>query len=173
MTLPEIPPLLDTMLAELEAAISEHDLDRQRLALVGIHTGGVWIADVLHRRLALPTTPGTLDIGFWRDDFSHQGLPETIRTSHLPFDVDERDLVLVDDVVMSGRTIRAALNELFDYGRPRRVLLAALISLPGRELPIQPDVCGARLGLPAGERIKLSGPEPLSLSLVTHTRETS
>nr|WP_298414073.1 bifunctional pyr operon transcriptional regulator/uracil phosphoribosyltransferase PyrR [uncultured Halomonas sp.] len=173
MPLPDIPPLLDAMVADLETIIDEHDLDRQRLALVGIHTGGVWIADVLHRRLALPTPLGTLDIGFWRDDFSHQGLPENIRTSHLPFDVDDRDLVLVDDVVMSGRTIRAALNELFDYGRPRRVLLAALITLPGRELPIQPDVCGARLDLPAGERVKLSGPEPLSLSLVTQTREIS
>ncbi|MGC3874075.1 bifunctional pyr operon transcriptional regulator/uracil phosphoribosyltransferase PyrR [Halomonas sp. GXIMD04776] len=173
MTLPEIPPLLDAMVAELEAAISERGLDRQRLALVGIHTGGVWIADVLHRRLALSTMPGTLDIGFWRDDFSHQGLPETIRTSHLPFDVNERDLILVDDVVMSGRTIRAALNELFDYGRPRCVLLAALISLPGRELPIQPDICGAHLELAAGDRVKLSGPEPLSLSLVPRPQEAS
>ncbi|WP_227369223.1 bifunctional pyr operon transcriptional regulator/uracil phosphoribosyltransferase PyrR [Halomonas sp. M20] len=173
MPLPDIPPLLDAMVADLETIIDEHGLDRQRLALVGIHTGGVWIADVLHRRLALPTTLGALDIGFWRDDFGHQGLPEAIRSSHLPFEVDERDLVLVDDVVMSGRTIRAALNELFDYGRPRRVLLAALISLPGRELPVQPDVCGAHLDLPAGERVKLSGPEPLSLSLVTQTRETS
>nr|WP_299379945.1 bifunctional pyr operon transcriptional regulator/uracil phosphoribosyltransferase PyrR [uncultured Halomonas sp.] len=173
MPLPDIPPLLDAMAADLETIIDEHDLDRQRLALVGIHTGGVWIADALQRRLPLPTPQGTLDIGFWRDDFGHQGLPETIRSSHLPFDVDDRDLVLVDDVVMSGRTIRAALNELFDYGRPRRVLLAALITLPGRELPIQPDVCGARLDLPAGERVKLSGPEPLSLSLVTQTREIS
>ncbi|WP_367379106.1 bifunctional pyr operon transcriptional regulator/uracil phosphoribosyltransferase PyrR [Halomonas sp. PR-M31] len=117
MSLPDIPPLLDAMIADLETIIDEHDLDRQRLAMVGIHTGGAWIADALHQRLALPTPLGTLDIGFWRDDFSHQGLPDAIRASHLPFDVDERDLVLVDDVVMSGRTIRAALNELFDYGR--------------------------------------------------------
>ncbi|SHE70771.1 pyrimidine operon attenuation protein / uracil phosphoribosyltransferase [Modicisalibacter ilicicola DSM 19980] len=172
MTLPKIPALLDGMVADLEAAIDQRGLDRQRLALVGIHTGGVWIADALHRRLALPTPQGTLDIGFWRDDFGHQGLPEGIRTSHLPFDVEERDLVLVDDVVMSGRTIRAALNELFDYGRPRRVLLAALISLPGRELPIQPDICGARLELAAGDRVKLSGPDPLALSLVSRSQES-
>lgn len=171
MTLPEISPLLDGMAADLDATIAACGLDRERLALVGIHTGGVWIADALHRRLSLPTAPGTLDIGFWRDDFGHQGLPEGIRASHLPFDVDGRDLILVDDVVMSGRTVRAALNELFDYGRPRRVLLAALISLPGRELPVQPDICGARLDLPAGDRVKLSGPEPLTLSLIPRSPE--
>jgi pyrimidine operon attenuation protein/uracil phosphoribosyltransferase len=173
MTLPDIPSLLDALSADLEATIEERGLDRQRLALVGIHTGGVWVAEHLQRRLALPTPAGALDIGFWRDDFDRQGLPGTIRTSHLPFDVAGRDLVLVDDVVMSGRTVRAALNELFDYGRPRSVLLAALISLPGRELPVQPDLCGAHLALPAGQRVKLSGPEPLALSLVTSTRETS
>lgn len=171
MTLPDIPPLLDAMVVDLEAAIAERGIDRERLALVGIHTGGVWVADALHRRLALPTALGTLDIGFWRDDFGHQGLPGSIRASHLPVDVDDRDLLLVDDVVMSGRTVRAALNELFDYGRPRRVLLAALISLPGRELPVQPDICGASLDLPRGDRVKLSGPEPLSLSLVERPEE--
>lgn len=166
MTLPEIPALLDAMVEGLERRLGDDALDRERLALVGIHTGGVWIAERLHRRLALPTPLGTLDIGFWRDDFSRQGLPEAIRSSDLPFAVEGRDLVLVDDVVMSGRTVRAALNELFDYGRPRRVLLASLLSLPGRDLPIQPDICGAHLDLPAGQRVKLSGPDPLALSLV-------
>lgn len=173
MRLPDISPLVDAMASALEAAIEERGLDRERLALVGIHTGGVWIAEALHQRLALPITLGSLDIGFWRDDFGQQGLPEAIQASNLPFDVDGRDLVLVDDVVMSGRTVRAALNELFDYGRPRRVLLATLISLPGRELPIQPDICGTHLELPAGERVKLTGPDSLSLSLVARSQEAS
>lgn len=173
MTLPETSPLLDAMAADLATLIDQRGLSRERLALVGIHNGGVWVAGALHRRLALPTAPGSLDIGFWRDDFSQQGLPDAIRASHLPFDVDGRDLVLVDDVVMSGRTVRAALNELFDYGRPRRVLLAVLISLPGRELPVQPDICGAHLDLPPDERVKLSGPDSLSLSLVSRPREAS
>lgn len=173
MRLPDISPLIDAMAADLDAVIDERGLARERLALVGIHTGGVWIAEALHQRLALPTALGTLDIGFWRDDFDQQGLPGTIQASDLPFNVDGRDLVLVDDVVMSGRTVRAALNELFDYGRPRQVLLAALISLPGRELPIQPDVCGARLDLPVGQRVKLTGPDSLSLSLVSRPQEAS
>ncbi len=170
MTLPDIPPLLDRMQSEIESCIDNFGLSRERLALVGIHTGGVWIAEKLHQRIALTTPLGTLDIGFWRDDFNRQGLPEGIRASHLPFDIENRDLILVDDVVMSGRTVRAALNELFDYGRPSRVLLASLISLPGRELPIQADICGAALELPAGQRVKLSGPEPLTLSLDTARR---
>ncbi|WP_431024776.1 bifunctional pyr operon transcriptional regulator/uracil phosphoribosyltransferase PyrR [Halomonas sp. H5] len=166
MTLPEIPALLDSLEARLELCLDRLAVERDRLALVGIHTGGVWVAEQLHGRLGLPTPLGTLDIGFWRDDFDHQGLPEGIRASELPFAVEGRDILLVDDVIMSGRTIRAALNELFDYGRPRRVLLASLLSLPGRELPIQPDACGAELSLAPGQRVKLQGPDPLTLSLV-------
>jgi pyrimidine operon attenuation protein/uracil phosphoribosyltransferase len=134
-------------------------------AMIGIHTGGVWIAERLHRALALDTPLGSLDISFYRDDFSRAGMHPQVRPSRLPFEVDGRDIVLVDDVLYTGRTVRAALNEIFDYGRPNRVLLAALIDRGGRELPMCADVYGRKLELGAGHEIKLKGPEPLSLTI--------
>lgn len=136
-------------------------------ALVGIHTGGVWIAERLRQRLGIPAPLGRLDISFYRDDFSRIGVNPQVRPSELPFDVDGRHLVLVDDVLYTGRTIRAALNELFDYGRPASVLLAVLVDRGGRELPITADVAGTRLELPVDHQLHLSGPEPLQLHLKT------
>lgn len=161
--LPEVDGLLDAMAAALRQRLAALQITRP--AMVGIRTGGVWVAEQLHRRLALDEPLGILDIGFYRDDFTRIGLQPKVAPSQLPFAVDGRALLLVDDVIMSGRTIRAALNELFDYGRPASVLLAVLIDLPQRELPIQPDVCGQQLLLAPGERIKLTGPQPLSLRL--------
>lgn len=132
-------------------------------ALVGIHTGGVWIAERLRRRLDVATPLGQLDIAFYRDDFSRIGINPRVRPSELPFDVDERHLVLIDDVLHTGRTVRAALNELFDYGRPASVLLAVLVDRGGRELPIEAHVAASRLELPADQQIQLVGPEPLQL----------
>jgi len=106
---------------------------------------------------------GVLDASFYRDDFEHSGLHPKVRPSELPFAVDGAHLVLVDDVLMSGRTIRAALNELFDYGRPASVTLVCLLDLNARELPIRADVVGAALNLPVGQRVKLNGPNPLVL----------
>ena len=111
-------------------------------ALVGIHTGGVWIAERLRQQLGVTTPLGQLDIAFYRDDFSRIGINPRVRPSELPFDVDGRHLVLVDDVLHTGRTIRAALNELFDYGRPASVLLAVLVDRGGRELPIEAHAAG-------------------------------
>ena len=136
-------------------------------ALVGIHTGGVWVAEQLHQRLNIATAPGRLDISFYRDDFSRIGVNPQVRPSELPFDVDGRHLVLVDDVLYTGRTIRAALNELFDYGRPASVLLAVLVDRGGRELPIEAHVTGTRMELPEGQHIQLSGPDPLHLRIQT------
>lgn len=136
-------------------------------ALVGIHTGGVWVAERLHQRLGIATPLGRLDISFYRDDFSRIGVNPQVRPSELPFDVDNRHLVLIDDVLYTGRTIRAALNELFDYGRPASVLLAVLIDRGGRELPIQANVVGVQLKPPAGSHIQLTGPEPLQLAIYT------
>ncbi|HRD65886.1 MAG TPA: bifunctional pyr operon transcriptional regulator/uracil phosphoribosyltransferase PyrR [Candidatus Competibacter sp.] len=136
-------------------------------ALVGIHTGGVWVAERLRQRLGLATPLGQLDISFYRDDFSRIGVNPQVRPSELPFDVDGRHLVLIDDVLYTGRTIRAALNELFDYGRPASVLLAVLVDRGGRELPIEAHVAGSRLELPPGSHIRLTGPEPLQLILHT------
>lgn len=132
-------------------------------AMVGIRTGGVWLAQRLHRNLALQEPLGELDISFYRDDFSRSGLNPRVTPSSLPFDTEGRTLVLVDDMIMSGRTIRAAMNELFDYGRPERIVLVTLLDLGGRELPIQPDVVGRRHQLARGERLKLRGPEPLRI----------
>ena len=133
--------------------------------MIGIHSGGVWIAERLHARLGLNDPLGKLDISFYRDDFTRIGLNPAVRPSHLPFSVDGRHIVLVDDVLYTGRTIRAALNEIFDYGRPDSVILAVLVDRGGRELPIQADVVGTPMHLSAHEHVKLSGPAPLELSI--------
>ena len=103
-----------------------------------------------------------LDVSFYRDDFTQKGLHPQVRPSELPFEIEGQRLVLIDDVLMTGRTIRAALNELFDYGRPASVTLVCLLDLNARELPIRPDVVGA-LSLAPDQRIKLLGPAPLAL----------
>ena len=139
--------------------------------LVGIYTGGVWIAQRLQALLGLSDPLGTLDISFYRDDFTRVGINPQVRPSQLPVSVEDRHIILVDDVLHTGRTIRAALNELFDYGRPASILLAVLVDRGGRELPIQADVVGARIELAAGEHIKLHGPAPLRLSRVAAARQ--
>ncbi len=131
--------------------------------MIGIHTGGVWVAERLHALMGLRDQLGMLDISFYRDDFTRIGLNPSVRPSHLPFNVDDRAVVLVDDVLYTGRTIRAALNEIFDYGRPSQILLAALVDRGGRELPIQADIVGTRMKLVRGEHVKLVGPDPLEL----------
>jgi pyrimidine operon attenuation protein/uracil phosphoribosyltransferase len=124
-------------------------------ALVGIHTGGVWIAERLHALLKSPQPVGTLDISFYRDDFSRIGLHPQVKPSNLPFDVEGRDILLIDDVLHSGRTVRAAMNELFDYGRPASIRLAVLVDRGGHELPIRPDF----VGLPKGSGSVSKGEE--------------
>jgi pyrimidine operon attenuation protein/uracil phosphoribosyltransferase len=121
------------------------------------------VAERLHRRLGLQEPLGQLDISFYRDDFTRIGTHPQVRPSDLPVPVDDRHIVLVDDVLQTGRTIRAALNVLFDYGRPASVVLAILACRDGRELPIEPDVVGLDAQLEPGEQIKLTGPEPLTL----------
>lgn len=134
-------------------------------AMVGIHTGGVWIAEHLHRQLKIEEPLGSLDISFYRDDFTRIGMNPVVQPSQLPFSIDDRHIILVDDVLHTGRTIRAALNELFDYGRPASIMLATLIERGGRELPIQANVVGRHVDLSPGEHIKLSGPDPLALEI--------
>ena len=154
-------------LNELEAALRLEITRRslQNPLMIGIHRGGVWLAERLHQRLSLTEPLGRIDISFYRDDFSRAGLHPTVQASSLPVPVDGRDVILIDDVFYTGRTIRAALNELFDYGRPQNVVLGVLIERNGREIPIRPDCIGAALTLSRGERIKLSGPDPLVLSV--------
>jgi pyrimidine operon attenuation protein / uracil phosphoribosyltransferase len=137
--------------------------------MVGIHTGGVWIAERLHRALSLPEPLGVLDISFYRDDFSRIGLHPQVRPSDLPVEVNDRHIILVDDVLQTGRTIRAALNILFDYGRPASVMLAVLVRRGGRELPIAADATGLDLKRELDQaptrQVKLMGPKPLALIL--------
>lgn len=134
--------------------------------MVGIHTGGVWVADRLHRALGLPDPLGTLDISFYRDDFTRIGMHPQVKASSLPVAIDDRHIILVDDVLQTGRTIRAALNEIFDYGRPASVTLAVLIAREGRELPIEAQVAGESLHLTKRQHLKLvGGPDKLELKI--------
>ena len=137
--------------------------------MVGIHTGGVWVAERLHRALHLPEPLGVLDISYYRDDFSRIGLHPQVRPSDLPVEVNDRHIILVDDVLQTGRTIRAALDILFDYGRPASVMLAVLVRRGGRELPIAADATGLdlkrELDTDPALQVKLTGPEPLALVL--------
>lgn len=166
MNLPNPADLLPQMAAALNAHLSRRRIDAPRF--IGIHTGGVWVAQALLEALGRRDEElGQLDVSFYRDDFTQNGLHPQVRPSALPFEIDGQHLVLIDDVLMSGRTIRAALNELFDYGRPASVTLVNLLDLDARELPIRPDVVGATLSLAPDERIKLLGPAPLRLERQT------
>ncbi len=159
---------MDTLLADMSAGIRETlgEAGIARPLMVGIHTGGVWLARRLHADLGLEEPLGTLNISFYRDDFTRIGVHPQVKPSHLPFDVEGRDILLIDDVLHTGRTIRAALNEIFDYGRPASVWLAVLVDRGGRELPIQADVAALELDLAPGQQVKLKGPEPLELVIV-------
>ena len=124
--------------------------------LIGIHTGGVWLAERLHKALGLAVPLGSLDVSFYRDDYEKIGLHKNVKRSNIPFDVEGRPLILVDDVLYTGRTIRAAMNELFDYGRPASIRLAALVDRGGRELPIEPAFAAAKIALPASRKLSLA-----------------
>ena len=137
----------------------------RRPLMIGIHTGGAWVAERLHRLLALAEPLGTLDISFYRDDFTRVGVNPTVKTSNLPVNIEDRHVILIDDVLQTGRTIRAGLNEIFDYGRPASVTLAVLLNRDGRELPIEAQVVGHHLKLKKHQHIKLLGPEPLRLEI--------
>jgi pyrimidine operon attenuation protein/uracil phosphoribosyltransferase len=155
------------LLEQLETAIRQQIEHRQlhNPVLIGIHSGGAWIAEQIHQRLGIQEPLGLLDITFYRDDFSQIGMHPKVKTSQLPTHLEGRDIILIDDVFYTGRTIRAALNEIFDYGRPNQVLLAVLIERNGRQIPLQPDCVGGQINLPTGQRIKLTGPEPLAIHI--------
>ncbi len=162
--LKDIASLLDKMQQGLAEYLHTHRIENP--LMVGIHTGGTWIAQELHRRLQLQEPLGMLDIAFYRDDFSRIGMQPQVKPSSLPLNVDDRHIILVDDVLYTGRTIRAALNEIFDYGRPATVTLAVLIERNGRELPIDAAIIGQRLQLGIHEHVSLSGPQAMKLSIV-------
>ena len=163
MSLPNPAELISQMATRLTAHLEHRNISEPRF--IGIRTGGVWVAQALLEALGSDSPLGTLDVSFYRDDFSQNGLHPQVRPSALPFEIEGQHLVLIDDVLMSGRTIRAAMNELFDYGRPASVTLVCLLDLNAGELPISPDVVGATLSLEAHQRVKLLGPTPLALEL--------
>jgi pyrimidine operon attenuation protein / uracil phosphoribosyltransferase len=123
--------------------------------MVGIHTGGAWLAERLHQELGIVVPLGMLDISFYRDDYRKSGLHKSVRASKIPFDVNGRHLLLVDDVLYTGRTVRAAMNELFDYGRPETIRLAALVDRDERQLPICAQYVGTSLTVPKGSMLRL------------------
>ena len=158
-----VDQLIRQMAERLQSIIAKRKL--QDPVMVGIHSGGVWLAQKLHALLGLSNPLGKLDISFYRDDFTRIGMNPQVRPSDLPFNVDDRHIILVDDVLFTGRTIRAALNEIFDYGRPASITLATLIERDHRELPIQADVIGLHMDLKPQQNVKLKGPDPLSLQV--------
>ena len=123
--------------------------------LVGITSGGAWLAQRLQKDLGLPGEAGTISSALHRDDFSSRGMASAAATS-LPFEVDGADILVLDDVLYTGRTLRAILNELYDFGRPARVRLAVLVDRGGRELPVQADFAAARVSLPASQSLALA-----------------
>jgi len=129
---------------------------RPESALVGIWSGGAWLAERLQKDLGLPGEPGVISSALHRDDFARRGLTAGADHTRLPFEIEGRHVVLVDDVLYTGRTIRAAINELYDFGRPASVMLAVLVDRGGRELPIAAACAVTTLELPAGERLSLA-----------------
>ena len=124
-------------------------------SLVGVWSGGAWLAEKLQADLGLPGSHGVISSTLHRDDFSARGLASTTDATHLPFAIDGRHILLIDDVLYTGRTTRAVINELFDFGRPASVTLAVLVDRGGRQLPIEPALSAARITLPANERVSL------------------
>jgi len=149
MRLPEAEKLCEQLAAELKPLVGP------KSAMVGLYTGGVWLAERLHKLLGMKTPLGLMDIAFYRDDYAARGLHHDPKRTKIPFDVNGAELLLVDDVLYSGRTVRAAMNELFDYGRPASIRLVVLADRGGRQLPICAQHCGAKVEVPDGMRLRL------------------
>jgi pyrimidine operon attenuation protein/uracil phosphoribosyltransferase len=167
VSLPSVETLVDKLTQALKPYFPDDQKANDQPIIVGIETGGYWIADIIHKTIAPDTELGRLNISFYRDDFTTTGLHPTVNPSSLPVDIDGKTIILVDDVIYSGRTIRAAMNEIFDYGRPEQIILAILVDRGERSIPIQPDIVAETIQLEVGSHIKLSGPEPLLLIIKT------
>ena len=150
MKLPEAEKLCEELARELKPLIGPNT------AMVGLYTGGAWLAERLHKQLAIEKPLGLMDIAFYRDDYAARGLKHDPKRTKIPFDVNGCELLLVDDVLYSGRTVRAAMNELFDYGRPASIALVVLADRGGRQLPICAQHCGVRVEVPKGMRLRLN-----------------
>lgn len=153
--------LYQKLAAQIKTALAKTD----NLAIVGIYSGGAWLAERLAAELQLKERLGFIDVSFYRDDYAEKGLHAEVRPSQIPFDVSDANIVLVDDVLYTGRTTRAAINELFDYGRPARIMLAALVDRGGRELPIAADFVAETVTLPDNRQLVLQRAADGRLSL--------
>ena len=145
---------LDAEALYLELLAGVRALFRPGMRLVGVTSGGVWLAERLQRDLNLTERPGVISSAMHRDDYARRGMTAGAQTQ-IDFDVNEAHILLLDDVLYTGRTIRAVINELFDFGRPASVQLAVLVDRGGRELPVQADVCAARVTLNARQSLAL------------------
>ncbi len=164
MTLPDAEQLTQQLALAIKPRL------RANTVLVGIHTGGAWIAERVQSQLGGTLVLGTLDISFYRDDFSRIGLHPQVTPSAIPFEIEDAHVILIDDVLHTGRTIRAAMNELYDYGRPAAIELAVLIDRGGRELPIAADMVGAHLELTENQNIQVTLDPNNKLTLSLHQR---
>ena len=162
--LPDAEQLLEALINKMRPEVGPD------IGLIGIHTGGVWVAERLHDALGIKTPLGSLDVSFYRDDYGKIGLHRDVKRSNIPFDVEERPLIVVDDVLYTGRTVRAAMNEIFDYGRPGRIRLAALVDRGGRELPIAPDFVGTVMSVEGDQGIELKRDERGKLELALYDK---
>jgi pyrimidine operon attenuation protein / uracil phosphoribosyltransferase len=160
MQLPNPEILLDNITAKIIAMI------QPETAIVGIHSGGVWLMKRILAELKQEVPNGTLDAALYRDDFAQRGLKNQSQAANIPFDVQGKHIILIDDIFYTGRTTRAAVNELFDFGRPASVTLAVLINRGGAELPIQPQIVGANIPLTSNQRLQLSQTTQGKLNLV-------
>jgi pyrimidine operon attenuation protein/uracil phosphoribosyltransferase len=161
-------PSVESLIEQLTQALTPYFSNPEsQPVIVGIETGGVWVAEQIRKRIAPQAELGRLNISFYRDDFTRNGLHPVVKPSSLPIDIDDRTIILIDDVLQSGRTVRAAMNEIFDYGRPQKILLVILIDRGQREIPVQADFVGTSLSLDSNTHIKLEGPEPLNLIIKT------
>lgn len=162
MTEKSAQPHIDTLSKEISSLFGANNDP----VIIGIDTGGYWIAKAIHDAIQPTTSLGRLNISFYRDDFSKAGLHPTVNPSDISDNIDGKTVILIDDVLQTGRTIRAAMNELFDYGRPDKIILAVLFERSGRELPIQADICALNMNLNQNENIKLLGPDPITYHIV-------
>jgi len=166
-TLPDAEALYTELLQGVQQLIQDSP---QPLQLAGITSGGAWLAERLQRDLGRPGAAGVISSSMHRDDFAQRGLTSSAQTV-LPFEVNGAHVLLVDDVLYTGRTLRAVINELFDYGRPASVRLAVLVDRGGRELPIQADVCAATVVLPDGQTLELARADSGRLSFLVENKK--
>lgn len=152
--------LITQLSKDIQAFVDKHP----NAVLIGIHTGGVWVSQAINKQLKQPLPMGALNISFYRDDFTQVGLHPNVSASDIQIDIANRPVILVDDVLYTGRTVRAAMNELFDFGRPSRVLLAVLIERDGQELPIKADFAGQRMTLATNEYIQVTN-DPIAYQI--------